>query len=185
MNTFYDFLEKKGVFDNIKEGNILDIGSGSGDDAIALEKKGFIVTSIEKNKDRYDLIMEKVHESDSKIEVINIEIENYNFPVDKYNVIVAKNSLPFILQKENQFKVIEKTYSSLTKNGYLYLTLFGPKDAWANNIITGIDFKEAKTFLKKTGFEIKWHAIEEGWSKTTKGELKYWDINKFICKKSH
>lgn len=158
----YDFLKSKGILEDIKKGEVIDIGSGDGREGDVFKENGYFVTSID-TKD-------------------GIDATTYSYPTEKYDVVIANNSLPFM--KDKQLDVILNIYKSLKNGGYFYGTVFGKEEPWAETgIITALDFNETITFFKKIGFTIIWQSEEKGLGKTMKGDFKNWHILKFLVKK--
>ncbi len=158
----YEFLKNKGVLDNPINRKLIDIGSGDGSHGAEFQKDGWEVTFIEK-KDGLDASI-------------------YDFPKDTYAIAVARNSLPFM--EDKQFEVISKIYDTLKVGGYFYGTVFGHDEPWAKTgKITPLDFDETRNYLKGLGFSIIWESVEKGIGKAQNGELKEWHILKFVCRK--
>ncbi|MES2060152.1 MAG: hypothetical protein V4438_03915, partial [Patescibacteria group bacterium] len=159
----YEFLKNKGVLDNPVNKELIDVGSGDGSSGAEFESHGWEVTYIEKKN--------------------GVDATTYDFPIDTYGLAVARNSLPFM--EDKQLDVISKIYSTLKQGGYFYGTVFGIEDPWAKEgIITPVDFDIFKSDLKNLGFEILWESVEKGTGKTMKGDFKNWHIFKFLCKNS-
>lgn len=163
MYKLYDFLKGKGVIDGSRKcGNIIDIGSGDGGEGKVFEENGFSVTSID-IKD-------------------GVDATQFTYPSGEYDIAIAKNSLPFM--KDKQFEVISSVYSTLKVGGYFYGTVFGKDEPWAKTgLITPMDFSEILKFLNKIDFKIIWQCEEKGLGKTMKGEFKDWHILKFLVRK--
>lgn len=158
----YEFLKNKGVLENLLSRRVIDIGSGDGKHGKEFESHGWEVTYIEK-KD-------------------GLDATTYDYPGDTFGLAIARNSLPFMGDK--QFEVVAKIYFTLVKGGYFYGTVFGHEEPWAKTgIITPLDFTDVETYLKKIGFDILWQSTEKGIGKAQNGEVKQWHIFKFLCQK--
>ncbi len=157
----FDFLKEKGVI--IPEnGHVIDIGSGDGREGLLFKENGLHVTDI-----------------DIKY---GIDATTYDYPQDTYDIAIAKNSLPFMNDK--QFDVIKKVYHTLKNGGYFYGTVFGKDEPWVEQgILTGMDFIKTEDYLKELGFKVVWKSEEKGIGKSMKDELKNWHIFKFLCQK--
>lgn len=162
-NGLYNFLKNKGVIDElVREQKLIDIGSGDGSEASLFQKNGFQVTLIDLKN--------------------GIDATTYSYPKEEYNIAIARNSLPFM--KNKQFDVISNIYNTLKPGGYFYGTVFGDEDPWAKEgLITPINFQELIVFLNKLNFKIIWQSEEKGIGKTMKGDLKDWHIFKFLVRK--
>ncbi|MFA6050385.1 MAG: class I SAM-dependent methyltransferase [Candidatus Paceibacterota bacterium] len=158
----YDFLENKGVLINPAEKKLVDVGSGDGKNGAEFESHGWGVAYIEKKN--------------------GLDATTYDFPQEEFGLAIARNSLPFM--EEKQLDVISKIFNTLKKGGYFYGTIFGKEDPWAKEgIITALDFDDVRNYLKQIGFKIVWEGEEKGIGKSMKGDLKNWHIFKFLCQK--
>jgi hypothetical protein len=158
----YEFLNKKGIIEASVNKRLIDIGSGDGKHGAEFEAHDWEVTYIEKKN--------------------GLDATTYDFSENEYGLAIARNSLPFMGDK--QFGVISKIYCALKKDGYFYGTIFGKEDPWAKEgIITALDFDEVRNYLKQIGFKIVWEGEEKGIGKSMKGDLKNWHIFKFLCQK--
>ena len=158
----YKFLQNKGIFETLKEGIVIDIGSGDGREGEIFKENGFQVTSIDIKG--------------------GIDATEYSYPKEEYDIAIAKNSLPFM--KDKQLDVISNIYKTLKKGGYFYGTVFGKNDPWAKSgLITPMDFIELLEFFNKVNFKIIWQCEEKGIGKTIKGDFKDWHILKFLVRK--
>lgn len=106
----FNFLKK---YDGEK--NAVDLGCGSCNETVYLLKKGFKVTSIDKQINKkyiYDRIEENLIKN---VTLIEDSFENIDIP--KTNLIIALYSIPFCLP-ENFNELWDKIYKSLNTNGY-------------------------------------------------------------------
>lgn len=158
----YQFLKDRGIFETLKTGKLIDIGSGDGSQGKEFENEGWIVFNVEK-KD-------------------GLDATTFNFPENSYDLAIARNSLPFM--GIYQMEVVENIYKSLKKDGFFYGTVFGKDDPWAKEgLITAVNFDAFKEQILNLGFTILWVTEEKGIGKRKNGELKDWHILKFLVKK--
>lgn len=116
-----------------------------------------------------------------KINTFNQKIQDFDIDKEKYDCIIASNSLPFIDSKEKVVEIIKNIALGLKKDGCIYITIFGKKDAWVNKEnMSFFEYNEIKNVLDSLDMSFYHSTIEEGYGKTMKGDLKYWNIFKFI-----
>lgn len=121
----------KGVDEKIKEivkklpknGEVLDLGSGLGDNGIFLVEQGFKVTCLDKDKEVIKII-KKEH---PEINALNKDILDFDFPKNKYNLVIARAVLNFF-ELGNVRIIINKIIKSLKENGLFYLMVISDKD---------------------------------------------------------
>jgi len=161
-------------------GLALDLGCGDGGDSIALAEVGLNVVAIDK---RTEEIVER--KGDLTISVVTSDIRDFKIEKEKYNLIIAKNVLPFLGSKEESYQTIRSISEGLLPGGSMYLTLFGPKDAWAmeKSNMNFIDYDEAVSFLNSLGLISIHRLTEEGLGPLKSGGIKYWHIHRFLYKK--
>lgn len=169
---------------NIKElngGKALDIGAGNGTDTIFLSKNNYSVTAIDiKTED----LIEKTKDL-KNVDVANENIINFEYQESEYDLIVANNSLHFI-QESDLRATIEKILKSLKKGGFFCFTLLGPEDSWSTEKnMTFIKYEEIIKLLEKQLVEFYFQSTEKGYDTTRKGVVKFWQIHRFIIKKTN
>ena len=70
------------------------------------------------------------------------------------------------------------------RNGFAYVTVFGRKDSWSDRAqMTFWDYQEIVSLLESCGGNVYHSVIEEGFGRTINGEIKYWNVFKFIYTK--
>lgn len=122
----------KGVDKKIKEivkklpknGEVLDLGSGLGGNAIFLSEQGFKVTCLDKDEEVIKII-KKEH---PEINALNKDILDFDFPKNKYNLVIARAVLNFFELGDVRI-IINKIIKSLEENGLFYLTVSSDKDS--------------------------------------------------------
>ena len=89
--------------------------------------------------------------------------------------------LPFIESKEKVKEIIKNIVSGLKSDGCFYITLFGIKDAWIDKKNMSFwEYDEIKNILDSLDVNFYHNTIEEGYGRTMKGDIKYWNVFKFI-----
>jgi SAM-dependent methyltransferase len=168
-------ISKLAMLDELKGGNVLDIGAGKGKDSVFLRDKGYEVDALDT----------KIGESlGDGINLIEGKIEEYKIEEGKYNLINANNVFPFVVDKEEIKRIIKDSVSGLKENGFLCFSLFGIKDDWSDrDNISFWDYDEALEFISSLPVKLYFKEDEEGYGLTMKGDKKWWNIYRFILEK--
>ena len=191
MHQFINLLDNKGIFEHISSGAVLDLGCGNGDNAFILGARGFTVDALDKNE--ADIIFLRKCAEKKGLENLNLIaglIEDFKPESKKYSLVIANNSLPFIV-KEEVGRIVADLSNSLVDGGFIWITLFGPSDEWAKNPDKSDSTKGMSFFTQEEGLRLLdslnlkryFISTEEGYGKTMKGNLKYWQIQKFLYRK--
>jgi len=164
--------------------NSLDLGFGKGSDVLSMAELGFEVDAVNNNAIEIENFKSELNipiNLNYKINIIDNNIENFVIEKNKYNCIIASNSLPFIASKDKVLEIIKNIAEGLTEQGCFYITIFGEKDEWRENKnMSFFTFDEIKSFLDSLNLNFYHNTIEEGYAQTMKGDIKYWNIFKFI-----
>lgn len=173
---------------NLKNGQVLDLGAGTGWRSILYAKEGNTVVAVDMNKKRITALEEKAKAEGVENNIATTLADIREFPiVDGYfDVILLNNVLPFISDKKEVAKILNKAWRGLKKGGYLEFTLFGMRDAW-NGTEPNMSFWDGSVdfpilFKEHTQY-VYWKAEEEGMAPMQNGELKYWHVYLFTLKK--
>ncbi|HEY4509169.1 MAG TPA: methyltransferase domain-containing protein [Candidatus Paceibacterota bacterium] len=177
---------KKLVSDGLlkSKGKALDLGFGSGTEVINLANIGFEVDAVDSNPQVIINLQDELKADEYKdfsINLHNQKIEDFKIENEKYDCVIASNSLPFIIPKEKVIEIIKNIVPGLKKDGCMYITVFGVKDGWIDKQnMCFFEYKEIKDLLDSLGVKFYHSTIEEGYGKTMKGNVKYWNVFKFI-----
>ena len=162
-------------------GTALDLGAGPGDAAAALAERGYTVHAVEK----YRTVIDHTQTDSDAISFIHEDIRDYPIEPDTYDIVIAHNILPFMPDKETVARIISNAVTGLRDQGVLFISLFGPNDAWADKEdMTFYSYDDALGVLGKHDLTFVHKATEEGWGRMMNQELKYWHIHRFICRKT-
>ena len=153
------------------KGNLLDMGCGDGYDSLIFKMMGYEVDGV----DRRDYTIPEINFTQT-------DIRDFPIQKDKYSVIFCINTLPFIKDKSQVKDVLIKMSEGLATGGVMYFTLFGYKDAWADDpTMSFYSFEEADTIAHSLpGINIIENVNVEGEGRTMKGEPKHFEIHHFI-----
>ena len=99
-----------------KSGSVLDVGTGTGRNALFLAKKGFGVTALDSVKSKLVELKKIAKSQRVPLKFIHINITRYR-PSKKYDVVLALVSLHFL--KAKQVPKIIKRMKEYTKDGGL------------------------------------------------------------------
>ncbi|PIP24496.1 MAG: hypothetical protein CO140_01230 [Candidatus Moranbacteria bacterium CG_4_9_14_3_um_filter_40_7] len=126
-----DFFGKKpgfliGKFYHLfpKGGTYLDLGCGQGRDLFFMSKKGFPSFGIDNSKTAINQI--KTELQNKKLKNVCVEfcnIEKFNFSSTLYDVINCSNTLQFFNKNDSNL-IIKKIKNSISKNGFVLISLF-------------------------------------------------------------
>ncbi|MEK7607304.1 MAG: class I SAM-dependent methyltransferase [Patescibacteria group bacterium] len=176
------FLEKKGVFEYISSGKILDLGCGNNNfDIINFAERGFLIDAVDKDLSNISFIKKQKNKN---INAILGLMEEFKPKPNEYSLIIVNNSLPFVSSKEKVKEIINNLSNALVANGFIYLTLFGQKDEWnKDRSMSFFTQEEGLNLLDNLGLRRYFISTEEGYGKTIKGGMKYWQIHKFLYRR--
>ncbi len=163
---------------NVEKGTgmALDLGAGSGSNALALAKRGFLVNAVDFSGAS---IKELNKLKNPKIHPIKKNIKDFVISQNFYDVIVAWNSLSFLPKRKAQ-KVLKDIERGLGPDGVAIISMFGPRDEWAKTR-KSMSFFAAQEFKKIFATVKAWE--KEGDGKGVLGDQKHWHIIQCILKK--
>lgn len=163
-------------------GKALDLGFGLGHETSALAELGYEVVAVDRDKNNIKNLKPQI--GNLKIELIEESIESYQISNNSYDIIIAKNSLSFVAPRKTVFEIIKRIARGLKDSGIVYLTLFGPKDSWADRKeMSFFEFDEVMEYLNQLNLKHIHRSTEEGLAPKMDGSIKYWHIHKFLYQK--
>jgi len=160
-----------------KFGRALDLGSGTGIDAIYLLENGFIVTAVDMN----NLSIERLSNiQNSNLTVIQSSFDTFSFGI--YDIVNASWSLPFN-SKESFNSMFVSLKQSILPGGYFSGHLFGINDTW-NTIEKNMTFhtkKQVEEIFSDMNI-INLQEIEKDGT-TANGTPKHWHVFHILAQK--
>lgn len=142
---------------SIKEGLILDAGSGDGSLSIQLAKKGFNIYAVEPAREWSDIFKSRLKRAglEKNIKIFHSPLEEINFLTESFDAIVCGEVLEHI---DNDKKALQCFYSLLKKGGILILSVPLVNKGWdVSDEIGGHKrlyvFRELVSLLKASGFK--------------------------------
>jgi len=149
---------------------VLDLGCGNGMDSDFFKGIGYEVTSVDSNT--------------AYKGAIKADIKDFNIETGKYGVIICNNVLPFITDREVVKEIIIRISKGLADKGVAALSVFGQKDDWTSK--KNMSFfapEEISAYLDSIGVNVIEKVVTEGYGKTMNGEVKYWEVIRFLFSK--
>ncbi|GEM_PF-697788 len=166
-----------------KGGTALDLGCGEGNDTLALAELGYSVDAVDV---KTEALAAKLHENSGgwNITLYEQSVADFPFGSNRYDIIIASNVLSFLENKEYSIKIIHRMADSMAVGGYMYFTLFGPKDEWVKNSkMSFFTYEEANNLIDLLRLHCVYRSTEEGLGKMMNGNIKYWHIHRFLLEK--
>lgn len=160
-------------------GRSLDLGFGDGSDVIAMAKCGLVVDAVESDREKALALRSLLGDRDDRVSIFETSIEDFHIEPGRYVLIVSNNVLPFLGSHVDAAQMIQKIIEGLAPCGCAYFTVFGNRDEWSSrssamNFWTYDDLiRLLKSFQR--GY-VYYSTIEEGYAKTMKGDIKYWNV---------
>lgn len=157
----------------------VDLGCGVGTEVADLLQRGFEVHAVDQEPKSIELV--KLNSLNSpKLHTHLSSLETWKaWPTVDF--LFAYHSFPFCDSK-NFISVIEKAFSSLSSNGILAVSFFGPEDQWVvENKVVGISESEIKKLL--SNFQIiHFEEIKKVGPTALQGD-KMWNVIEVIARK--
>lgn len=121
----HDF-EKALAKQDIKNGRVLDIGSGPGTQALAMVQKGFDVTATDISFSAIKKARDLAQSQGLKINFYEDDIVNSRIK-EKFNLILDRGVF-HIIEKKHRKRYANKVYNLLEKGGFLFLKCFSIRE---------------------------------------------------------
>lgn len=144
-NLLIEFLNN---YNNIND--IVDLGCGAGNESVYLLKRGYKVTSIDRQLNK-NYILDRLTDKE-KNNVSFIESDFKDLVIPKTDCVMAMFSIPFCNPLYFD-KLWNQIYDSINEDGYFVGQLFGNRDAW-NETNWVNTFSKDKVIKKLSKYEI-------------------------------
>ncbi len=161
----------------------LDLGCGTGNDALFLLNKGFKVHAFDAQKDAIKLLRRKVHTEQKKslhTRVIRFE-EITARDIPSLTVINANYSI-FFCRQSSFARLWRNLNRKIERGGVFCGNFLGLRDSWANKRgLSSVSDKDLKQLF--IDFDIKHISQREDDEPTLTGLAKHWHIYSVIARK--
>lgn len=167
---------------SVEQKTVLDVATGTGKQAIALSKKGAIVTGVDLSKDM--LYYARINDQFGKINFVHANGASLPFDNDQFDITVMSFAL-HCMTEEVRSKTIDEMIRVTKKGGQIaYIDYCKPKNIIGKLICKVITYVE--TSLYKRFVESNFHelAISKG-LKLIKQEKIYFEIVQMISFNSY
>lgn len=139
------------------DGDILDLGSGQGRDAVPIAMSGRKIVAVDSSPEAINQLREKARElALDNVEAICSDIRTFEIEQNKYSLIYGINAIPFI-GRIDALALIERIKSAVKRNGIIVISAMTEEDGSFNSV----NNQENSTYFKKnelgnlfTDFEI-------------------------------
>ncbi len=143
----------------IKEGKVLDLCCGPGRFSIAMARRGFTVTGVDRTEYLLEMARRRAYLEDLSIEWVLEDMRSFVRP-DSFDLTMCMfTSFGYFEKHDDNMKVLNNVRDSLRQDGILILELMG-KEVLAS-IFSPISTDE----LEDGTLLVQKHRIEDGWRK--------------------
>ena len=146
----------------ISAGKVLELGCGTGDNAIWLAKNGFSVTACDYSKTAIDMARQKAKEENVLIEFYQLDFLKDRIPGEPYNFVFDRGCFHGFDLEEDRKTYAKNVASVLDEEGH-WLSLIGsaddvfrtigPPKRTSRDIVNAVEPFFEILFLKKSHFE--------------------------------
>jgi len=120
-NLVYSFLEPRMGL------KLLDVGSGTGQYALALAKMGLDVTGVDISPKMLEIAQIKAWEMGVSVRFVEAQAQNLPFAKDSFDLVVSVTALEFV---PDLVTALEEAFRVLKPGGRLVVGLIGANSAW-------------------------------------------------------
>lgn len=160
----------------------VDLGTGTGRDALFLLDRGWNVLAIDAEALAIDVLLSRA--PDEHRDRLDVNISSFSEMVLPQNVdlINASYSLPFCSPEE--FPACwQNIVDHLAVGGRFSGQFFGDKDEWSSDPSLTFLCHEQMLQLFTDSFVVEYLEVQEGMSLTASGAMKYWHVFHVVAKK--
>lgn len=168
--------------ENKTSGLAVDLGTGTGRDALFLLKNGWDVFAIDAEPLAIEILLNRVDDEErNHLEVMVTPFSDMVLP-DDIDLINAGYSLPFCEAKD--FSACwQNIVDHLAVGGRFAGQFFGDRDEWVSHSSGTFHTQEQMLQLFEEHFAIEYLQIEEGLLPTAAGTIKHWHLYHVVGKK--
>ena len=168
--------------DEKPSGLAVDLGTGTGRDALFLLKKGWNVLAIDAESLSIEILLNRAQ--NEQLNHLEVKISPFSDMIlpDNIDLINASFSLPFC-SPEDFPECWQKIIDHLAIGGRFAGQLFGDKDEWASDPSRTFHTQEQMLHLFKENFVIEYLQVEDGLLPTAAGPMKHWHVYHVVAKK--
>lgn len=159
----------------------VDLGTGTGRDALFLLKKGWKVHAIDAEPLALEILLNRASEHLTHLEVNISPFATMVLP-NNVALINASYSLPFCSPEEFP-DCWQNIIDHLAIGGRFAGQFFGERDEWATNPSLTFHSQEKLLQLFEEHFTIEYLQIEEGLLPTAAGPMKHWHVYHIVARK--
>lgn len=159
----------------------VDLGAGSGRDAIEMLRRGWRVLAIDAEPDAIDALNARPDlQPDTNLAGMVARFEDADWP--DCDLVNSSFALPLCAPSDFA-RVWQRIELSLRPGGRFAGQLYGERDSWAGR--DGMTFHtRAEVETLCAGFEIEHFVEEEDDSATPRGEAKHWHVFHIVARKA-
>ena len=129
----------------------LDLGSGAGNDTLALLERGWTVTALDASREALDVLAGRSGTHAARLRLCHADFSG--LPPRRYRLVYASLSLPFC-PPDRFDRVWAAVLGAVRGGGRLAALLFGPQDDWAGEPdMTFLSAEDLRARLE--GFQIE------------------------------
>lgn len=162
----------------LKGKTAIELGTGAGNDAKYLLKKGFKVTCIDKEERSKEITLSQITQNEN----LKFELQEFeNLKLDKADLIYSCFSLHFC-NPEKFDCLMDEITENVKSDGFFVGNFLGEEDGWyGNHSMTFLSKEKVLDYFKD--FEIKYYAEKKYMKNSVKGDMKNWHVFEIIAMK--
>jgi SAM-dependent methyltransferase len=180
INAAKDEVDKIIKLTKIKKGTALDLCCGPGRCTVALAKRRFKVTGVDRTKFLLDKARARARTAKAKIEFIQKDMRDFIRP-DTYDLVLSMfTSFGYFVNKDEDMAVLRNIHASMRKGGAVVIDVIG-KERLAKIFVatSSNDLPDGSLMVERREITDDWTCIHNEWIVIRKGRAKSYkfDLN--------